>query len=108
MTKRSFYAKQDEKGCSEHGGVAVELIDHSVSGPMMIEGPLGPELSHHPGRPGGVKPDHAVDGRRDVSFEGRTASRLKTHDRQQRVDFGSCRSRLPCPKPAVRVGLPNS
>jgi hypothetical protein len=56
MTNRSFYANQDEKGCSEHGGVAVELIDHSVSGPMMIEGPLGPELSHHPGRPGGSNP----------------------------------------------------
>ena len=27
MTKRSFYAKQDEKGCGEHRGVAVELID---------------------------------------------------------------------------------
>ena len=24
MTKRSFYAKQDAKGCSEHGGVAVD------------------------------------------------------------------------------------
>ena len=45
MTKRSFYAKQDAKGCSEHGGLAVELIDHSVSGPVMIEGPLAPSLA---------------------------------------------------------------
>ena len=28
MTKRSIDAKQDSAGCSEHGGVAVNLINH--------------------------------------------------------------------------------